>query len=397
MKQYMLFIATTISLIVGQTATARDHDDVAACPEGEKQTYKGCETDLDVLDQTDITQLGPAPRNDPVPNGVMYRGVTKEQWDTIAKIGDPLNCRERVRQFQQITEGTFLTEKDCANDLYCIQDALRDSDVVILGGGTYKIGDVLRVYSKTLMGRDGERVTIDASGANTAVKLDKGTLANVNIQHAKDVGVKFGSSALAYRVVVGNTGVNDPATHGGHGFKQEGYTENCLVSVEAYNGYNESGLSAVQAQGGNADGYSMKHGTNNVTFIDTHAHHNSDDGFDFWKGGGISPSPTIRIFYSSSNYNGKHPSRNNGDGNGFKFGSKNKYQAPRKDKGTRLIYGSAACNNKAHGFDRNGTPRKIIAVGCNSLGNGKKNFQEVSCASVKDPHALKCSMFTERP
>jgi len=365
----------------------------AACPEGQKQTYKGCEIDLDVLDQTDITQLGPAPRNDPVPNGVMYRGVTKEQWDTIAKIGDPLNCRERVRQFQQITEGTFLTEKDCADDPHCIHEALSKSDVVILGGGTYKIRSAIRITSKTLMGKNGDIVTIDASGAQTAFKLHVGTLANVNIQHAKDVGVELWSNALAYRVVVGNTGVNNPVTARGHGFRQRRSSGNCLVSIEAYNGYNESGSSASTVRGGNADGFEVKFGASNTTIIDAHAHHNSDDGFDFWKGGGISPSPTIRIFYSSSNYNG----RNNGDGNGFKFGSKNKYQPPQKDKGTRLIYGSAACNNKAHGFDRNGTPMKIIAGGCNSLGNGKKNFQEVSCASVKDPYALKCSMFTEWP
>ena len=41
------------------------------------------------------------PKNDPVPEGVMYRGINEEQWKTIEKIGDPLNCRKRLYDFQQ--------------------------------------------------------------------------------------------------------------------------------------------------------------------------------------------------------------------------------------------------------------------------------------------------------
>jgi len=36
------------------------------------------------------------PKNDPVPDGVMYRGINEEQWKIIEKIGDPLNCRKKV-------------------------------------------------------------------------------------------------------------------------------------------------------------------------------------------------------------------------------------------------------------------------------------------------------------
>ena len=49
----------------------------------------------------------------------------------------------------------------------------------------------------------------------------------------------------------------------------------------------------------------MKYGAYNITFIDAHFHHNSDDGYDFWKGGDEAQiendGVTIRIFYSSSN------------------------------------------------------------------------------------------------
>ena len=91
---------------------------------------------------------------------------------------------------------------------------------------------------------------------------------------------------------------------------------NCIVSVEAFNGYNEkknSGQSKVKSpsKGGNADGFAVKFGAHDITFIDTHGHHNSDDGYDFWKAGADAPiepkEPTIRIFYSSANLNGKNP------------------------------------------------------------------------------------------
>ena len=44
------------------------------------------------------------PKNDPVPDGVMYRGINEEQWKIIEKIGDPLNCRKKVYDFQQIKD-----------------------------------------------------------------------------------------------------------------------------------------------------------------------------------------------------------------------------------------------------------------------------------------------------
>ena len=376
----------------------------------------GCQTTELVLKEINIDDLGPAPQNDTIPDGVMYRGVNKEQWDTIAKYGDPLNCRKRVKEFQGKSGGRVLTSKECANDPNCISAALRwvtgwtwirgeristfwkkDNPLVVLREGTYKINETIKInHNQVLMGASGAKVIIDASGVKTAVELRGGTLANLTIQHAENVGVRFRRNSLAYRVVVGNTGVNrNWKNSDGSGFLQNDYssysrnrstqnvTGNCLVSVEAYNGYNETGSSAGVINGGNADGISVKFGASNSTIIDAHAHHNSDDGFDFWKGGQDLPSPTIRVFYSSANHNGK----DNGDGNGYKFGSGS------GDKGSRLIHGSAACKNKNNGFDRNSTSMDIHGFTCNASGNWHEDIYEMSCSHKVDKYALDCSMF----
>ena len=41
------------------------------------------------------------PKNDPLPDGVMYKGVNEEQWNTIRKIGDPLDCQKKLYDFQK--------------------------------------------------------------------------------------------------------------------------------------------------------------------------------------------------------------------------------------------------------------------------------------------------------
>ena len=105
--------------------------------------------------------------------------------------------------------------------------------------------------------------------------------------------------------------------------------------------------------------------------------------------------PTIRIFYSSANHNGKNPYTPNGDGNGFKFGSWDQYQKNKgKDKGDRLIYGSVACYNRERGFDRNKTSMKIITDKLHATGNSK-NYKDVSNKNSKtlDKFVLKCDMF----
>lgn len=352
------------------------------------------------------------PKNDPIPEGAMYRGINEEQWRIIKKIGDPLNCQKKLFEFQKIKNYKVINPQDCIENRNCINDALMNYKYVKLKEGKYKIYSTINVRGSVLIG-ESNKTLIDAQYVKTAIEVHNGIVANIEVNNAKDIAFEIKFNSLVFRSIARDTGVDNPYTTNGHGFsivdykldrsrtKSEkkngkGFSFNsCLISLESSNGYNESGGSKITSKGGNADGFQIKYGSADLTLIDTHAHHNSDDGYDFWKAGRKSDKPVIRIFYSSANYNGKHPTKSNGDGNGYKFGSPNKLQKDRgKDWGSRLIYGSVACNNKMNGFDRNGSPVKIISLNNESKKNRKGNFVKISNKKTKeDVYTLKCSMF----
>ncbi len=353
----------------------------------------------------DNFQYNYVPNNPPIPDNVTYRGLNIDQWKTINKIGDPLNCQKQIYDLQQIKDFHVVTPENCKDNPFCINHALVDNKYVLLSKGVYVLEFPIllsghKFNDKILIGDQKGEVIIDAKNVLKAIVLNGGsTVANLTIKNALHIGIDFFKlQNLIYRVVVMNTGVLDSSPYKniyGHGFEQIKSTgENCLVSVESFNGYNKDGPSSVTRNGGNADGFTAKFGAHNITFIDAHAHHNSDDGFDFWKGGKKSEFPSIRVFYSSANFNGKHPTKRDGDGNGYKFGSANYLQKHKgKDKGARLIYGSVACGNKDKGFMRNRSRTKIIALGNDSKRN-RKSYVKVSNKKVKDDkNLLRCSMF----
>lgn len=352
------------------------------------------------------------PKNDPIPEGVMYRGINEEQWKVIKKIGDPLDCQKRLFEFQKIKNYKVINPQDCIENRNCINDALINHKYVKLKEGKYTIDSTINVIDSVLIG-ESNRTLIDAQYVKTAIQVDNGVVANIIVNYAKDIAFDIKFNSLLFRSIAKNTGTRNPKTKNGHGFsivdykldksrtdkeKKEGKGfsfNSCLISLESYNGYNETGNSKITKKGGNADGFQIKYGSADITLIDTHAHHNSDDGYDFWKAGRNSNNPVIRIFYSSANYNGKHPTKSNGDGNGYKFGSSDTAQKNRgKDWGPRLIYGSVACGNKMNGFDRNNSSAKIFSYNNQAKKNRKKNFFKVSKKKInKDIHVLKCSMF----
>ena len=345
------------------------------------------------------------------------KGVSKEQWSIIKKIGDPLNCEERVAKldnlvFPKITTtangyiigGDYLITAEKFNKQKAIlKRSLKMNKITVLDAGEYNIDETIKVRNGAiLVGKEG--VIINSSKVDNAFIINSGSIKNLTIYNAQQVGVMVEKEATVYNVVIKNTGVDSPNNSNGSGVSSNGLNShsNCIVSVEAFNGYNEIGQSKVTTKGGNADGFAVKFGAHDITFIDTHGHHNSDDGYDFWKGGDEAPiktkDRTIRIFYSSANLNGKNPLTPNGDGNGFKFGSSDrfKYDPPKSDKGARLIYGSVACYNTENGFDRNGTPMKVIGMNLSAKGNGRKAYNNVSNKRSSDKFKLKCKMFPRR-
>ena len=375
----------------------------------------------------------------------MYKGVNEEQWNTIGKIGDPLDCQKKLYDFQKIQDYQIIGPEDCKDNKYCIQSALSKSKHVKLKAGIYNIVTPISIKNKVLVGDINGKTLIDAkllnkkkscsgcedystrticcydedgkeiwkdpqyySNSKESIILKSGIISNIQLENAFDNGIYISnnsSGSLLYRVKVGNSGVNNENSRAGKGVDIWGYNNHshCLISVELYNGYNQTSSNlrkSKREKGGNADGLSIKDGPSNITLIDVHSHHNSDDGYDFWNSGNkklwesfgkTKKDPIIRVFYSSALFNGKHPFKGNGDGQGFKLGGNYNYKA--KDHGARLIYGSASCFNKHRGFDKNVSRAKMILLGNDSKKN-KENYKNVSNKKVKDDkNLLKCSMF----
>ena len=350
------------------------------------------------------------PKNDPLPDGVMYKGVNEEQWNTIRKIGDPLDCQKKLYDFQKIQDYQIIGPEDCKDNKYCIQSALSKSKHVKLKAGIYNIVTPISIKNKVLVGDINGKTLIDAKLINTkeSIILKSGIISNIQLENAFDNGIHISnnsSGSLLYRVKVGNSGANNENSRAGKGVDIWGYNNHshCLISVELYNGYNQTSSNlrkSKREKGGNADGLSIKDGPSNITLIDVHSHHNSDDGYDFWNSGNkklwksfgkTKKDPIIRVFYSSALFNGKHPFKGNGDGQGFKLGGN--YDLKARDHGARLIYGSASCFNKHRGFDKNVSRAKMILLG-NDAKKNKQNYKSVKNKKISDDdNLIKCSMF----
>ena len=331
---------------------------------------------------TSVVIASDLPKFDPPPDEVVYRGVTEEQWETISSIGDPLNCRQQVFDLQNLdlTEFHELTPENCSNK-DCIARALITYSKVILREGIYKINE-LDLTSKILIGHPNETIILNASKASIALKMRKSIIANLIIQNARDNGVMLRNDNLVYRTVVGNTGLYYPASTRGIGFVQKGSfgsKNNCIVSAEAYNGYNYKSSYGAGVNGGAADGFDAKFlSSKDLTFIDAHGHHNSDHGFDFYCSGNKEGAPVARLYYSSAIKN-KNPYKSGGDGGGIKVGGE--YAEPEcnrsvEKKSPRILYSTVSCYN----------PKEDIT--------NQNNIKLKKIKSSNDPYKLKCSDFS---
>jgi predicted esterase len=339
----------------------------------------------------------------PIESSNYIKGVNTDQWKTIGEIGDSANCERRVAEITNITNANTITEELHKKDIEAIHESVKWNEFTVLTSGTYALHKTLSIGSDHKLIGQGE-ITLLANNVDVGIKLDSGSISGLTIMNAGNEGIVLQDNSLVHNTVVGNTGVEPNILNSsGAGISSNGSNSanNCVVSVEVFNSYNDissGGEGSSTWAGGNADGLAVKYGAHNITFIDAHSHHNSDDGYDFWKGGDEAQiendDVTIRIFYSTANHNGKNPLTSNGDGNGFKFGSRDEYQPPKKDKGTRFIYGSAACYNKANGFDRNGTQMTIVAKNLDAQSNGGSDHTDVeNFNNSPDKNKLKCSMF----
>jgi len=305
------------------------------------------------------------------PAGVAWTGVTATMWSEInaqrATFGDTNDCQARVALLPTSGGVTVAPGAD-------INAALRANSLVFLQGGTYKLTSAISLDAgKKLIGVNGQTV-IDASATQDAVDIrDNAVLANVFIRDAIDIGVNFynpstdagSSGSLIYQVSVGRTGLPSTSNSNGVGFGVwYGAANNCLVSTEAFDTWNETGSTSTLANGGNADGYRNSYSAHHNSFIDSHSYRNGDDGFDMWEGG-------VAFFYfSDAHDSGKTTGKpTTGDGNGVKLGI---------GSVSHKLYKTTSNNNKANGFDINGNTVQPVLVQSTATGNGGQNYAGVT-------------------
>lgn len=302
---------------------------------------------------------------------VRYRGVSAAMWTEIEaqrpSFGDPNDCHARIVAIPTAGGVTLSPGAD-------INAALKANALVFLSAGTYRLTRPIRLLAgKKLIGVAGQTVTLDASAIAEAIYLDDySVLVNVNVRDAIDIGLHHynasrdtgSSNTLVYRVSVGRTGLSPAPNGNGVGFLlTQGASNNCIVSTEAFDTWNEEG-SASTANGGNADGYRNSYGAHHNTFIDSHSYRNGDDGFDFWEGG------VAFVYFSTSNESGKTIGKSvTGDGNGFKLG---------RGSVRHYLYRATASNNKANGFDLNGNSVAPVLIKSEAIGNGELDYAGIA-------------------
>jgi len=272
----------------------------------------------------------------------VHAGVTSGRWIEINAqrqlFNDQNQCQAKVELIAESPD-VLIDSGDVAG----LQQAVNDGIQAIgLRGGTYQINDTIRLRNgQQLLGTNGETVVIDASLVDQAFQLYTGsTMANLSIMDARDSAVYLYNDSLLYRVSAGRTGYRGYENPNGTSIGvANGGQNNCIVSVDAFEGYNEisyDGSSCTScADGGNADGIGIKFDAVNNTVIDAHAYRNSDDGIDFWKAG-TKTSDTL--------------------------------------DSTHYIYKTKAFDNNSNGFDRNGNTYEPQLFETEASGNGGSDY-----------------------
>ncbi|MGC6518110.1 MAG: hypothetical protein ACON49_08835 [Candidatus Puniceispirillaceae bacterium] len=328
-----------------------------------------------------------------------WRGMNDNQWQIIQKLDAGNECHKRINMLESLDLATAhtLSLADYLEDNTIIEKALRAHDVVMLEEGVYPItGYGLTVRGGAILLGQG-RVELDMSevkkiGSGTHASLTvtgASFIKDLTITNAPDAGIRMKNGSTAYQITVRDSGKHSTVSTEGAGFYLKGREAKdlCVVSAVSAGSYNLIGTSDATVRGGNADGFKVSFGAENVNLIDVHAFKNSDDGFDFWNAGQFlldKKAYAVRVFYSSATYNGV----DNGDGQGYKLGASNG-----RDKGRRLVYGSAACKNRADGFTANNTIAKLEVKNLKSSNNRKKNYRKVANfnkAKWKDADVVTC-------
>ena len=144
-----------------------------------------------------------------------------------------------------------------------------------------------------------------------------------------------------------------------HNNNGAGLASNGLIRDKFYN-CTSSENSNTQTSGNTGDGFSITAGNNNE-FYRCVSYHNSDDGYDNWSSVGNYYEDCI----SANNGTGTA-----GDGNGYKLGKALTY-SPNSgaEGGGHTLVRCFALNNRARGFDENGTTNGSSFTHCTAYNN----------------------------
>lgn len=192
-----------------------------------------------------------------------------------------------------------------------------------------------------------------SSGWGVKVNGSYWQIQNITVKNAPDCGMVFqigGNNKVIYSKFLNN---------GDSGLQVYNSAYNVTVTrCESYYNYDK-------ANGGeNADGFAAKlSGGKNIKFNYCVAKYNSDDGWDLY-----SQPYQVTLNHCTASYNGYIDSNltttSDGDGNGFKLGSKYKNVSHR-------VLSCTSTYNLAYGIDANGNTAKQTITSC-TVKNNKK-------------------------
>lgn len=253
------------------------------------------------------------------------------------------------------------------------ESALRNAIANASAGSTINLGSDIKLTqqlqllksgtSSAKINFNGQGKTLDCSGQSSGwgVKVNGSywNICNMTIKNAKDCGIVFQSGGYNYVYYV------KTLNNGDSGLQiYNSAHDNYIYKCESYYNYDK-------ANGGeNADGYACKlSGGKNNKFEGCIAAYNSDDGWDLY-----SQPYSVYMINCEAKYNGYQQNGSttaNGDGNGFKLGSK-------YANVSHTISGCKSYNNLACGYDGNGNTAKMNISNCSASGNKKYQWYRIN-------------------
>lgn len=227
-------------------------------------------------------------------------------------------------------------------------DRARSGDVILIGPGTHRTGEVRLKSGVTLRGEG--RATLDCRGSSTCVDLNG--VSGARIENIGVTGAGGGDWAIGIDMHDASGNVLDRVESYGHqgpGVYIGGSASDNTISNGSYHDNYDP-----QANGGNADGIGVAFGEGSGNrIINNRLYNNSDDGLDLFDQEAI-----VHIEGNEAYGNG----RAGGDGNGFKLGPNSGVN--------HVLINNIARDNRANGFDRNSGRGAMVLRGNAAFGNG---------------------------